>query len=200
MVDMSCPAGKPTMGLRTGPGVRLGRACDVGRVDTGPTGGDQRSGREPPGLGRPTCDEVMTMAMLVTHGLRTRVKDAIRVSNKHVLNPVMLRLAGRPHWYAARLEHVGRRSGRSYATPVVASAVPGGFVVPLPYGTRVDWLRNLESAGGGALVVHGRRYTLADPQVLRTSEIYADLPHGDQVRSRVWRIGYWLRVTAVPAD
>jgi hypothetical protein len=33
----------------------------------------------------------------VTAGL-----DRLRVFNKHVLNPVMLRLAGRKHWYARR--------------------------------------------------------------------------------------------------
>lgn len=138
--------------------------------------------------------------MDLVDGARTGLAQAVRVLNKHVLNPVMLRLAGRPHWYAARLEHVGRRSGRSFATPIVATAVPGGFVVPLPYGTGVDWLRNLQAAGGGSLVVRGRRYTLTSPEVFTTSQIYPDLPHNEQVRARVWRIGHWLRVTAAPQD
>jgi deazaflavin-dependent oxidoreductase (nitroreductase family) len=131
-------------------------------------------------------------------GVRTGIRDAVRGFNKRLLNPVMLRLAGRRHWYAARLEHVGRRSGRSYATPVVASPVPGGFVVPLPYGQDVDWLRNVQAAQGGILVVQGRRYAFTEPEVLRTSQIYPDLPHQDQLRSRVWRIGHWLRVKAAP--
>jgi hypothetical protein len=130
--------------------------------------------------------------------VRTGIRDAVRGFNKHLLNPAMLRLAGRPHWYAARLEHVGRRSGRRYATPVVASAVPGGFVVPLPYGPGVDWLRNVQAAQGGVLVVQGRRYTFTEPEVLRTSQLYPDLPHRDQLRSRLWRIGHWLRVKAAP--
>ena len=83
---------------------------------------------------------------------------------------------------------------------MLARAVPGGFVVPLPYGTHVDWLRNLQAAGSGVLVVRGRRYTLSGPEVLETSEIYPDLPHSEQVRSRVWHFGHWLRVTATPAD
>jgi len=140
------------------------------------------------------------MVMLLVPGTRIGPGDVIRVFNKHLLNPVMLTLAGRPHWYASRLEHVGRRSGRRYATPVVAHAVPGGFVVPLPYGTRVDWLRNLEAAGEGVLVTQGRRYALSAPEVLETSEIYAELPRREQVRARVWRIGHWLRVAGVPAD
>lgn len=136
----------------------------------------------------------------VARDVRTGIRDAVRGFNKRLLNPVMLQLAGRPHWYAARLEHVGRRSGRSYATPVVASAVPGGFLVPLPYGQDVDWLCNVQAAQGGVLMVQGLRYTLTEPEVLRSSQIYPDLPHREQRMTKVWRIGYWLRVKATPVE
>jgi hypothetical protein len=139
------------------------------------------------------------MGMRPDMGRIAGIGDGVRTFNKHILNPVMLTLAGRSRWYAARLEHVGRRSGRSYATPIVATAVPGGLVIPLPCGTGVDWLRNLQAADGGVLVMHGQRFTLSAPQVLTTTEIYPDLPHSEQVRSRVWRIGHWLRVRAIPA-
>ena len=56
-----------------------------------------------------------------------RGRDAVRRFNRRWLNPVMLRMAGRPNWYAARLEHLGRHSGRTYATPVVAKPVTGGM-------------------------------------------------------------------------
>ena len=45
--------------------------------------------------------------------------DVVRQFNKYVLNPVMLLLAGRPHFYAGVIRHVGRRSGKKYATPIV---------------------------------------------------------------------------------
>jgi deazaflavin-dependent oxidoreductase (nitroreductase family) len=138
------------------------------------------------------------MMMTFVDQARTGLGQAVRTFNKHLLNPVMLGLAGRPYWYAARLEHVGRRSGRSYATPVVATAVPGGFVVPLPYGTEVDWLRNLRASGKAAIVVHGERYVLNDPEVMTTAEISPDLPRREQYRAWIWRIGHWLRVSARP--
>ena len=47
------------------------------------------------------------------------VLDTVRVFNKHLLNPAMLLVAGRKHWYAGVIEHTGRRSGKNYATPVV---------------------------------------------------------------------------------
>lgn len=133
-------------------------------------------------------------------GAPSSIGDAVRIFNKHVLNPVMLALAGRPWWYAARLEHVGRRSGRSFATPVVAKAVPGGFLVPLPYGPKVDWLRNLQASGSAVLVVQGRRYALGGPEVFTTQDLYPDLPRSEQLRSRLWHIEHWLKVSAVPAD
>ncbi|MEU5265559.1 nitroreductase family deazaflavin-dependent oxidoreductase [Amycolatopsis sp. NPDC021455] len=94
-------------------------------------------------------------------------KDTVRQFNKRVLNPVMLLLAGRKHWYASALEHVGRRSGRRYTTPVVAGRTPdGGFIVPLPYGTEVDWLRNVLAEGTATLRSRGVTYHVTDPRVV----------------------------------
>ena len=52
------------------------------------------------------------------------VRDTVRTFNKYLLNPAMLHLAGRRHWYAAVIRHTGRKSGKSYATPVVADGSP----------------------------------------------------------------------------
>ncbi|MFI7542234.1 alpha/beta fold hydrolase [Actinoplanes sp. NPDC049599] len=124
-------------------------------------------------------------------------RDAVRRFNKRFLNPVMLLVAGRRYWYAAALHHVGRRSGRPYTTPVVAEPVGGGFVIPLPYGDDVDWLRNIRAAGRASIEVHGRRYTLDDPRVVDAG--YA-LPLVRRSRRRVWQrlgIRHYLQVHAV---
>ena len=94
------------------------------------------------------------------------IRDAVRSFNKHVLNPAMMHLAGRRHWYAAVMRHIGRRSGRHYATPVVADRVMNGFIVPLPYGTDVDWLRNVLASGSAALQVNGHTYDVIDPEII----------------------------------
>lgn len=123
---------------------------------------------------------------------------ALRRFNKAVLNPAMRKVAGRRHWYAAALHHVGRRSGRPYTTPVVAEPVADGFVVPLPYGTDVDWLRNLRAAGQATIDVHGHRYTIDQPRVDSASQA---LPTVRRSRQRVWdRLGieHYLHVQATP--
>ncbi|MDG5481605.1 nitroreductase/quinone reductase family protein [Mycolicibacterium gadium] len=86
--------------------------------------------------------------------------------NKHVLNPAMMHLAGRRYWYAAVMRHTGRRSGRHYATPVVADRVANGFIVPLPYGTDVDWLRNVQESGAAAVSIGGHTYDVVEPEII----------------------------------
>jgi deazaflavin-dependent oxidoreductase (nitroreductase family) len=86
--------------------------------------------------------------------------------NKHVLNPVMLPLAGRQHSPYALLHHVGRRSGHAYATPVVAERSSDSFVIGLIYGTGVDWYRNVQAAGRCTLTWHGQDYTFVEPELL----------------------------------
>ncbi|GAB1511362.1 PNPOx family protein [Actinophytocola sp. KF-1] len=42
------------------------------------------------------------------------------------------------------LTHVGRRSGRTYRTPLDAHPVEGGYVFVLVYGPGSDWARNVD--------------------------------------------------------
>ncbi|MEV4701879.1 hypothetical protein [Actinoplanes sp. NPDC049316] len=120
----------------------------------------------------------------------------VRKFNKAILNPVMRLAAGRRHFYAAALHHVGRRSGREYTTPVVAEPVEGGFVIPLPYGTDVDWLRNLLAAGRATIDVYGVGYTIGEFRVIDAAQA---LPTVRPSRRRVWQrlgIEHFLHVHA----
>jgi len=107
---------------------------------------------------------------------KTATRDVMRVFNKHVLNPVMLMVAGRGGFYASVINHTGRRSGKHYRTPVVADRVADGFVVPLPYGEHVDWLQNLQAHGSGTLRHAGRTYTVQMPTVVDAATAEAELP------------------------
>lgn len=82
------------------------------------------------------------------------------------------------------LEHVGRRSGKPYRTPVnVFSAdVDGkpGVAILLTYGPDRDWLKNLTAAGGGRLRSRGKTFAIADPRVVSKAEAAAHV--GPRVR------------------
>lgn len=114
-----------------------------------------------------------------------RVRDAVRAFNKRFLNPAMMRLAGSRHWYAAVIRHRGRRSGKAYATPVVAVPVEGEFVVPLPYGEEVDWLKNVLVAGGATVELKGEANVVGAPEVLNAK---VALPLLDERHRRTWRL------------
>lgn len=94
----------------------------------------------------------------------------IRTSNKYLLNPLMLQLAGKPFWYASKIEHTGRRSGKQYWTPVVADRADGSLVIPLPYGTQVDWVRNVLTAGGATVVRKGETFITDGPEIIDATQ------------------------------
>ncbi len=98
--------------------------------------------------------------------MTSAIRDGLRVLNKYVTNPVMMTVAGREHWYAGVVRHTGRRSGKAYATPVVVEQVPDGVIIPLPYGTRVDWLRNVLHEGRATIKVHGRTLDTTEPAII----------------------------------
>jgi deazaflavin-dependent oxidoreductase (nitroreductase family) len=60
--------------------------------------------------------------------------------------------------------HVGRRSGRTYKTPVNVFRDGARYVFALTYGAESDWVRNVLAAGGCRLKTRGRTIELRDPQ------------------------------------
>jgi len=81
---------------------------------------------------------------------------------------------------------------------VVAVPVEGAFVVPLPYGEGVDWLKNVLAAGRATLVVHGTTYHVVSPQVLDAAAVF---PMLDPRHRRAWenyRIERFVRLS--PAE
>lgn len=131
----------------------------------------------------------------MTSHVTSEVKDAVRTFNKFVLNPAMLLLAGRRWWYAGVIRHTGRRTGRSYATPVVVNPVAGdGFVVPLPYGTEVDWLRNVLAAGKATVTVGGESYEVREPQVISAAAAAPLLSDRRRREFARFGIGHYLKL------
>jgi deazaflavin-dependent oxidoreductase (nitroreductase family) len=72
-----------------------------------------------------------------------------------------------PPW--AVILHRGRRSGRSYRTPLLAFRREQTLVIALLYGKESDWLRNLR-ADGGQVVRKGRALSVRPPEVIATSD------------------------------
>lgn len=118
----------------------------------------------------------------------------IRAFNKRLLNPAMLRLAGTRFWYASSLQHTGRRTGQHFVVPVVAEPTDGGFVIPLPYGSDVDWLKNVLASGTCSIRHRGEEHDCGEPVVLGLDQAATLVPAR---RRRAWRFMGIDQVVAV---
>lgn len=120
---------------------------------------------------------------------------AIRLSNKYVLNPLMGRFAGRKNSYAAAIRHTGRKSGKQYSTPVGVVRTQDGFIIPLAYGTRVDWLQNVIAAGRATVSAEGETHDVTDPKVIDAATALPMLPSRPRRTYERMGIAQYLRVT-----
>ena len=84
-----------------------------------------------------------------------------------LFNSLLSRFAGRRFFplYGV-IEHRGRRSGRIFHTVVVVRPVAEGFVVPMPWGERTDWYRNVRAAGGCTIRWKGHYHPVDQPETL----------------------------------
>ena len=85
--------------------------------------------------------------------------------NRRVTNRVLGPVAARLPWFGI-LEHVGRRSGRTYRTPVMLFGSGSQRVIAMTYGPGTDWARNVVAAGGAAIIQRGHELRLSSPAIV----------------------------------
>lgn len=106
----------------------------------------------------------------------SKVIDGIRIFNKYIFNRIILTLAKSGRGPFSVVYHVGRRSGRTYRTPVLASYVGEMIIIPLSYGENVDWLRNVLAQGGCDILRKNERIGATKPEVIDSAATFAILP------------------------
>jgi deazaflavin-dependent oxidoreductase (nitroreductase family) len=79
----------------------------------------------------------------------------------NTLNRVTSHIARSGRGPFSLIRHVGRKSGRTYETPVILAEAADGFIAELTYGENVNWYRNVVAAGGCVVVHHGVEYRVA---------------------------------------
>lgn len=126
-------------------------------------------------------------------------RDRIRKFNKQTLNPATLNIAGKKSRIYASIEHVGRKSGRMYKTPVVVRPFGDGFVIPLPYGSNVDWCRNIMAAGNCEMTWDEREYKLEKPEIVPLAKALYAYPLAQRIIFSVGGIKECLQLHKVPA-
>jgi deazaflavin-dependent oxidoreductase (nitroreductase family) len=82
-----------------------------------------------------------------------------------VVNPVMRHVAGWLPGFGI-LTYAGRRSGRTYRTPVNVFRRGDRYVFFLTYGSDAEWVKNVLAAGGCWIRVRGRDVRLVEPEIV----------------------------------
>jgi len=87
-----------------------------------------------------------------------RVPRAVAKFNRRITNPLARRFGG---WAPLNgtLEHVGRKSGKTYRTPLNIFETADGFVIPIGYGLESHWVQN--ALAGGPLTIRKAGRTVA---------------------------------------
>jgi deazaflavin-dependent oxidoreductase (nitroreductase family) len=89
---------------------------------------------------------------------------ALRPFTTRIVNPVTRLFAGWLPGFAI-LSYVGRKSGRQFRTPMNVFKRDNTYVFALTYGSEVQWVKNVQAAGGCVIRTRGRDVRLLDPEI-----------------------------------
>lgn len=92
--------------------------------------------------------------------LQQQIRHQFLVFLKRYFNPLTRRMAHSRFGPFAIIQHVGRRSGKPYETPIIVRPADDGFVMELTYGPTVDWYKNVQAAGGCTVLWRGNAYAI----------------------------------------
>ena len=128
------------------------------------------------------------------------VLRAVRRMNRSFTNPRAMETAGQPGAYASVIQHVGRTTGNPYETPIGPFVTDDGFVIPLPYGTTPDWLKNVQHAGTATIISEGTSYDVQSPRLVTAEEGLPSIPPKYQRSLRWFSVDDFLLVQRTEAE
>ena len=136
------------------------------------------------------------LGVVFVRGMRRKSPAVINVVRRvsRSTKPLVLKSAGTPGSNTSVVRHVGRNTGRSYETPVVAVRTDDGFAIALPYGPNTDWLQNVLAGGGAEILFDGKTYTVDAPQVVPMEAVGHWFAAKEQRMHRQFTVDEALRV------
>jgi deazaflavin-dependent oxidoreductase (nitroreductase family) len=128
-------------------------------------------------------------------GGRTRAWRFRHVANRY-LNPVMRHVARRLPGFGI-VTYRGRKTGRSYSTPINVFRRGDAYYVFLTYGSDAQWVKNVLAARSCSLETRGRVVELVDPELVTDPELRPAPRFVRFVEQRVAGVTQYLRLRAV---
>jgi deazaflavin-dependent oxidoreductase (nitroreductase family) len=129
---------------------------------------------------------------MATLGPRTR--RVIRFVARFV-NPLTLLIAGR-RWMpvVGVMRHRGRRSGRTYATPLGMRRLGDSFFFPLTFTENAAWYQNIQAAGSASVTYLGQEHVLVGAEVIDYAAAAPAFPRYERLQFRAIGISQYLRM------
>jgi len=140
---------------------------------------------------------LLAVALAYVVGIRSKspaARNAARRFHRYVGNPLQMRRAGAPGSYASVIRHRGRKTGRTFETPVWAVPTEDGFVIAVVYGPRTDWLENVLTSGTAVIVQGGRSWLVDRPEIVPLETVESYFPAWDRCIHRRIHVDRCLRV------
>lgn len=119
----------------------------------------------------------------------------VRRAATHYLDPVLRPIAAWLPGFGI-ITHRGRRSGRTYRTPVNVFRRGDEYLFFATYGSEVDWVRNVLAAGTCSLRTRGRDVTLIEPELISDPQLTLAPPFVRFVERRLAGATDMLRMRA----
>ena len=124
----------------------------------------------------------------------TRV-SRLRPLGVRFVNPALRHVAGWLPGFAI-LSYTGRRTGRTYRTPINVLRRGDQYVFVLTYGSaETQWVKNILAAGGCEMRRMGRDVRLVEPELI-VDPTLSLLPRPLRFMGRLTGVGEFLRMTA----
>ena len=116
----------------------------------------------------------------------------LRPFTTRIFNRLSIHVAGRLPSFAI-LTTVGRKSGRTYRTPINVFHRGDRYVFALTYGSDVQWLKNIMAAGDCWMRTRGRDIHLVEPELIVDPQLRL-MPRAVRIFLRFNRVTELLRM------
>jgi deazaflavin-dependent oxidoreductase (nitroreductase family) len=111
------------------------------------------------------------------------------------INPITRPVAKKLPAFAI-LTHRGRKSGRTYRTPMNVFRRDDDYYFFLTYGSDVQWVKNILATGSCSIETRGRVVELIDPELITDPELRPAPPCVRLVERRIAGVTQYVRMRA----
>jgi deazaflavin-dependent oxidoreductase (nitroreductase family) len=111
------------------------------------------------------------------------------------INPITRPVASKLPTFGI-LTHRGRKSGRTYRTPINVFRRGDDYFFFLTYGSDVQWVKNVLAAGSCSIETRGRVVELVEPELTTDPDLRPAPPHVRFVERRIAGATQYLRMHA----